>query len=891
MATDRRELGRAPQAQDQPSGIPAFWARSAEEVLADLHASPDGLSSAEAAGRLGQYGANRLAPARRGGAGHLLLRQFTQPLVLILIAATVLSMVLGDRVDAMIILAIIVLSGLLGFWQERGAAVAVARLLDRVKVEVEVRRDGRAVSISPEDVVPGDILVLNAGDLIPCDSRVLRAESLQTDEAALTGETFPVSKSPQPVAADTELSERDDVLFQGSHVVSGRGEAVAVVTGAATELGQVSQELEVSRPRTGFEQGSARFGLLLARVTGVLTAVILVVNVALGRPALDAVLFSLALAIGVSPQMLPAIVAVSLSSGARRLARAKVIVRRLDAIEDLGSMNVLCTDKTGTLTQGAIDLRAAVDSTGRPSALVLARAVTNAGLQTGYVNPLDTAVLARESVDPGWRAIDEVPFDFTRKRLSVLAEGPDGRRLLICKGAYASVVAQCATTATPDGSAPPPGWREGLDSRFGELSSDGSRVLAVAERELSGAQSVTAEQERDLTFLGFLVFSDPPKPGLARTVAELGGLGIRLCMLTGDNHVTARHVAGVLGLDTTAVLTGAEVEALSDADLVLAARRVCVFAETTPLHKERVIEALRSGGAVVGYLGDGINDAAPLHLADVGISVDTAVDVAKSAAAVVLLEKDLEVIVQGVRLGRETFANTLKYVFTTISANFGNTLSMAAASAFLDFLPLLPRQILLLNFLSDLPSTTIAADSVDPEQVAEPRRWDLRYVRDFMVVFGLLSTGFDLLTFAMLLQVFHADAALFRTAWFVESALTELAVLFVLRTRRPVYRSRPGRLLLVSSVAVAAVTVALPFLPHLGGAFALIPLPGTVVAALVAVTLCYVLAAEITKRRFFRAVHETAPQEWPAEFPDAARQQRRLARLAHEHGRPAGRSS
>ena len=889
MITPPRIRAPAAVAPPVPAGT-AFWAVPADALLQGLDTRRDGLSSAEAARRLLLYGPNRLAPPVRGGAGRLLLRQFTQPLVLILFVAIALAMVLGDPVDAAIILAIVVLSGLLGFWQERGASVAVARLLDRVQVEVEVRRDGMPVSLRPEGLVPGDVLLFNAGDVVPCDCRVLSAEALQADEAALTGETFPVTKSPEAVLASAAPAQRKSALFQGSHVVSGRAEAVAVVTGARTELGMVSEQLGETRPRTSFEQGSVRFGLLLARVTALLTAAILVVNVALGRPWLEAVLFSLALAVGVTPQMLPAIVAVSLSTGARRLAAAKVIVRRSDAIEDLGAMDVLCTDKTGTLTEGAIELHSAVDPAGCASEEVLFLAAANAALQTGYANPLDDSILARQPAPAGWTAIDEVPFDFIRKRLSVLVERPDAsgehRRFLVCKGAYASVLPVCTTMTTAHGiQALSEEHRAALERQFSQLGEQGFRVLAVADRDLPSTEHVSTADETELTFRGFLAFTDPPKPGLDATIAELTGLGIRLCMLTGDNHLAARHVAGVLGLPTDHVLTGADVEALSDADLALAARSVSVFSETTPLHKERVIEALRSGGAVVGYLGDGINDAASLHLADVGISVDTAVDVAKSAAAVVLLDKSLEVVVDGVRLGRQTFANTLKYVFTTVSANFGNTLSMAAASAFLPFLPLLPRQILLLNFLSDLPSTTIAGDRVDPEQVAEPRRWDMRYVRDFMVVFGLLSSAFDLLTFALLIQVFHAGAPLFRTAWFVGSALTELAVLFVLRTRRRVYRSRPSWWLLITSVLVAGLTAVLPFVPALRDALGLVPLPPEVFAMLLAVTTAYVAAAEVTKGRFFRAVHESLGPQAPAEFPDALRQSRRLERLAHEHGR------
>src|SRR6266545_1549122 len=782
------------------SAIERFWALPAAEVLGQLGCSDAGLPTGEVALRQARYGPNQLAPPRRGGALAQLARRFTDPVVLILLFAAVLAIVLKDLADALIILAIVVLSGLLGFWQEHRAGVALQQLLALVQVGVDVRRGGAEVEIQPAEVVPGDLVVLNAGDLIPCDCRLLRAHDLQVDDSALTGETFPRHKHPDPAPAEAPLAERHSALFLGSHVVSGRGDAVAVATGASTELGRLSRRLDEVAPRTGFEQGIARFGLLLARVTAVLTAAILVVNLLLGRRVVDSLLFSLALAVGLTPQLLPAIVAVSLSTGARRMASRRVIVRRLDAIEDFGAMDVLCTDKTGTLTEGAVRLHAALDLAGGESRLVAERATLIAGLQTGFDNPIDAAILERGHPD-----------------------------------------------------------------------------LGVAERDLPGRDDVGVADERELTFLGFLSFLDPPKADAGRTLGELAAAGVELRMITGDNRLAAAHVAAAVGMDAAGLLSGGEIDRLDDHQLVAAGRGVQVFAEVDPLHKERIIQALRKGGATVGYLGDGINDAGALHLADVGISVDTAVDVAKSAAAIVLLDKDLGVLAEGVRLGRQTFANTLKYVFTTVSANFGNMASMAAASAFLPFLPLLPRQILVLNFLSDIPSTTIATDAVDPEQSQRPQRWDIHFIRDFMVVFGLLSSGFDLLTFAVLLQLFHAGPDLFRTGWFVGSTLTELAVLLVLRTRRPALRSRPGTALLRSSVAVTAVTLALPYLRPLAEPLALVPLPATVVAALVAITLAYVAAAETVKRGFYRAVDR------PARDPAGAHHPRRLARVAREH--------
>ncbi len=849
----------------QAGAPPAYWALPAAEVLRRTGTTEAGLGAEEAARRLDSFGPNRLAPAHRASWLRELAKQFTEPIILILIAASVVSMVLRDVTDAVIILAIVGLSGLLSFWQEHRASLEVQRLLDLVQVHADLRRDGTTVEVALEQVVPGDVVVLKAGDVVPGDCRVLSADALQVDQAALTGETFPVHKHPDPAGADAQLGERHSALFLGSHVVSGRGLAVVVATGSRTELGQLSRRLEQEAPATGFQQGIRQFGMMLARVTGVLAVAIMALNLLLERPFAESLLFSLSLAVGLTPQMLPAIVAVSLSRGARRMAGEQVIVRRLDAIQDFGAMDVLCTDKTGTLTEGAVRLHAAVDPTGAPSPLVQALAAANAGLQTGFTNPIDAAILAAHPLDPAYRAVAELPYDFSRKRLSVLADGPDGRQL-ICKGAYDSVVEVCLTTD-----------RAGLDAHFARLSQEGYRVLGIARRSLPEVEEVTPADEDGLEFLGFLAFADPAKAGAREALGDLRAAGISVRMITGDNRLAAAHIAGEVGMDVGTVLTGRDIDALDPEQLVRRVQEVEVFAEVDPLRKERIISALRDSGATVGYLGDGINDAAALHLADVGISVDTAVDVAKSAAAIVLLDKDLAVLGHGVRLGRQTFANTLKYVFTTVSANFGNVASMVIASAFLPFLPLLPRQLLLLNFLSDIPSTTIAVDNVDAEQLQRPQHWDLRFVRDFMVVFGLLSSLFDLLTFAVLLHVFDADSTLFRSAWFVGSTLTELAVLMVLRTRRPAIRSRPGAGLLWTSVAVAAVTLALPFVPELSRLLGLDALPAKVVAALLLITLGYVLAAEALKRRFFRSAQTPRP-----DVPRPGRE--RLAHVIREHG-------
>lgn len=833
-------------AADAGDGQP-FWSGALTDRLHALAADPAGLTVDEAARRLARDGPNHVEPSHRHRGLRLLVAQFTSPIIIILAAATLVSVVLGDLTDGAIILAIIAASGLLGFWQERGAGQAVDALLAEVRVEVEVLRGGAEVAVPIEDVVVGDVVVLRAGDVVPADGRVVESRSLLVDEAALTGESFPAEKAPGTVAADAALADRTNAVFAGTHVVSGTGTVVVARTGRATEFGALSVELESREVTTRFERGITAFGLLLVRAMVVLVTAIFVVNILLNRPIVESLLFSLALAVGLTPQLLPAIVAVSLSTGARQMAAEQVIVKRLDAIEDFGAMTVLCTDKTGTLTAGAARLDAALDLDGRPSDQVLRWARLNAGLQQGFANPLDDAILqGAEPVDPALR-VDEVPYDFERKRLSVLVAGPTPT--LVTKGAVAEVVGICATAEVGGQVVPVGTVQAGVEERFAELSAEGYRVVALATRARPGATALTVADEADLTLRGLLTFADPPKLGAPEAVRALAELGVSVRLVTGDNHLAARQVAGSVGLDTTQMLTGPGIDGLSDEELQQAVGAARVFAEVEPLHKARIVQALRANGETVGFLGDGINDTAALHAADVGISVDTAVDVAKQTAAIVLLDKSLDVVVDGVRLGRRTFANTLKYVRVTTSANFGNMLSMAAAAAFLPFLPLLPRQILLLNFLSDIPGTTIAADEVDPEQLQSPRSWDIDDIRRFMIVFGLISSAFDVLTFVTLRAGFGAHQDLFRSGWFVESTATELAVMLVLRTRRPFWRSRPGRALLGTSIAVAAITIALPYSP-LAGSLGLVGLPGGVLAALVGLTVLYVVTSEATKRRF-----------------------------------------
>jgi Mg2+-importing ATPase len=564
------------------------------------------------------------------------------------------------------------------------------------------------------------------------------------------------------------------------------------------------------------------------------------------------------LAVGLTPQLLPAIVTISLSAGARLMAAKQVIVKRLDAIEDFGAMTVLCTDKTGTMTAGSIELHEAIDLDGHPSDDVRRLAFINASLQVGFSNPIDAAIVAAGGVDAtGIRALAEVPYDFNRRRLSVLVDDGSARRL-VTKGALADVLAVCTMVRSGDGAATPlDPVRPAIQARFESLSGEGYRVLGVATRDMPTATAVSAADEAGLTLAGLLTFLDPPKADVAETIRDLAASGISVRMITGDNRLVAAHVARLVGLDASTVLVGPDIDAASDTDLATKVVDVAVFAEIQPIEKERIIRAFRAAGRVVGYLGDGINDAPALHAADVGISVDTAVDVAKESAAIVLLDKSLRVLLDGVHEGRRTFANTMKYVRVNTSASFGNVLSMAIASVVLPFLPLLPAQILLINFLTDLPATTIATDSVDPEQTATPRAWNIRFVRDFMVVFGVISTVFDVLTFMTLRLGFNAGEPLFQSGWFVESVATELAVLFVLRTRRPFFRSSPSRLLVLASIALGLVTLAIPYSP-VAGLLGLVAVPLTLLLALLGITFLYVVVTDLAKSRFYRGVRADA---------------------------------
>jgi Mg2+-importing ATPase len=800
----------------------------------------EGLSSSEALARLRTTGPNEPAPTPRRLGVAAVLGFLTNPLAAILLVACAVSAVLGDAVNATLIMLMVALGVGLDFVLTHRSQRAAERLREEVAPRATALRDGEWVEVLRRDLVPGDVVRLCAGDRIPADARLVECRDLHVHEAALTGESMPVEK---------EASGGSDRIFLGTSVVSGTGVAVVTATGRATAFGDIAARLSARPPQTEFERGLAAFAALIMKTVVFLVLFVVVAGVLMHRPPLQSLLFAVALAVGLTPEFLPVIVTVTLAQGAVRMARRRVIVKHLAAIEDFGSMNVLCSDKTGTLTTGEMRLDAALDFVGRPSSDVITMASLNATFQTGIRSPLDTAIVACATpLTRQWRKIDEIPFDFERRRLSVVVDGPGGRRL-VTKGAPEAIVDLCVSCQV-DGALKPLEKAERATCRatYEALGARGARVLAVAERSLPEQARYTAADECGLTLVGFLAFSDPPMPGVADAIAALRRDGVAVKILTGDSELVARHVGGQVGLDVGHIVLGADVERMSDAALAVMAEKVTVFARVSPGQKSRIIHALHSRGHVVGFLGDGINDAPSLHLADVGISVAGAVDVAKDAADIILRERSLDVLHQGILEGRRAFANVMKYLLMGTSSNFGNMVSMAAAALFLPFLPMLPTQILLNNFLYDLAQVTIPTDHVDDAMVQRPRRWNIAVIRNFMILIGPISSVYDFLTFGVLLGVFRAGEAAFHTGWFVESLATQVLVIFVIRTAGNPLASRPSVALAGTTLAVVVVGALLPFTPF-AEMLGFVPLPTGFFLFVAAATLTYLVLVEVVKRR------------------------------------------
>jgi Mg2+-importing ATPase len=850
---------------DHVTDVP-YWNREVAGLSAALGSDSGGLSSENAAERLRQVGPNSMEDESHLSALRILLQQFESPLVIILIFAAVISLALGDRLDASIILAIVLGSSLLGFFQEYRASAAVEELKRRLQLTCRVVRDGREQTVPASTIVPGDVIVLSAGNLIPADGLLIEATDLMVNEASLTGESFPVDKQPGIVPAETPLAGRTNAVYLGASVQSGKAKMLAVETGRRTAFGAISARLKARPPETDFERGIRQFGYLLVRVMFVVVLFVLTVNLLLGRPKIDSLLFAVALAVGLTPELLPAIINVTLSAGARGMAKQGVIVRRLNSIENLGSMDIFCTDKTGTLTEGVIVLQDATDADGRTSPEIRQLAFLNAAFESGISNPLDAALVAAGKTaglaTSGYRKIDEIPYDFQSKRLTIVLakDGDTAQHLIVTKGAFANVLALCSSVDRDGVNVPlTADQRERLEAFYQTKGEAGFRVLAVATRKIPAQDRYAHNDEGGLAFAGFLVFFDPPKKDAQKTLRDLANLGIHVKVISGDNrHVTA-HLAEAVGLNPKSILTSEQLAKLSDEALSQVAPRTDLFVEVDPQQKERIVRALQRTGHAVGYLGDGINDAPALHAADVGISVDEAVDVARESADIILLKPDLDVLRQGVEDGRRTFANTLKYINITNSASFGNMISMALGTPLLPFLPMTAKQILLENFLSDLPSITISTDNVDAETVQSPERWDIKDVKRFMIVFGLISSLFDLLTFAILLRVFHSGAAVFQTTWFVISLLTEVAVVLVLRTRGPSLRSKPSRMLLWSSIIMGVLALAIPYLGRLASAFGFVPLSALQMVTVLVITAGYIAATEGAKAWYYRTPKASQP--------------------------------
>jgi Mg2+-importing ATPase len=836
-----------------------YWSRPAEDLLRELGSSPAGLSAAEADLRLRRDGPNAVREEAGLSTAGLLLRQFQSPLVLILIFAGLIAGALREWIDASIILVMVLGSTLLGFVQEHRASRAVAELRRRLALTARVRRDGRVETVPFSSLVRGDIVLLAAGAVAPADAVVLTATDLLVSEALLTGESFPVEKKPGACPATAALSGRINCVFLGTSVRSGTAEVLVVATGRRTAFGEIAERLKQKPTESDFARNVRRFGYLLIRVMVGIVLFVLIVNQLLDRPFIESLLFAVALGLGMSPELLPAIISVTLSAGATRLARKGVIVRQLEAIENLGGMTVFCTDKTGTLTAGRIEMVDALDAAGRPSEVVRRLGFLNAAFETGIENPLDQAILeqgrAAALTTGGSRKVDEIPYDFTRKRLSIVYAPDDdpSTRVMVTKGAFDSVLPLCVSVAEGGGERPlDPAATAEVRAFYKARSQQGLRLLAVATRRLPTRADYTIEDEAGMRLEGFLVFLDPPKAEAAPAIAHLQAMGVAVKVISGDNRYVLRHVAEAVGIHDAELMTGAQLARLKDEALWNRAERTSLFAEIDPQQKERIVRALQRRGHCVGYLGDGVNDAPALYAADVGISVDQAVDVARESADVVLLRRDLDVLRLGVEGGRRTFANTLKYIRITTSANFGNMVSMALAAPFLPFLPMAAKQILLNNFLSDLPAMAISSDAVDRERLIQPLRFDIGDLQRFMVVFGLVSSAFDLAAFVLLLYAFKASEPVFQTAWFILSLLTELAVVASLRAEGPAWRSRPSLLLVSISLAVGVLALCLPFVPALAGMFGLTPLKGMLLGVMAALVLGYLAATEAIKLWFFR---------------------------------------
>jgi len=823
---------------------------------APIDLKAQGLSSLEAQSRFNQYGPNVFIDKHEKSLFLQYLDRFKNPLVIILLVASGVSGFTGELTNFLIISCIILLSVTLDFFQEFRANKAAEKLKQSVSIKTSVWRDGARLEIAVSEVVPGDVAILSAGDLIPADGLVLEARDFFVKQALLTGESYPVEKRAGALPATaTEIQDATNAVFMGTSVIGGSARMLVVKTGTDTAIGKIADT--VSRPSkpTSFDIGVRHFGILIMRLTVLMVMFVLLVNTFSHKPLLESFLFAVALAVGLTPELLPMVISVTLARGALRMAKKSMIVKRLSAIQDLGSMDVLCTDKTGTLTEAKISLERHVDASGKPSERVLEFAYLNSFFETGLKSPLDEAILEHEHIDTGlWKKIDEVPFDFERRRVSVLIDNGT-KRYLVVKGAPDEIVGLCTHYELNDAEMNTAIDQSNLASiheQCSNLEANGFRVLGIAWREVpEDHPHAVVSDEDDLVFAGFAAFLDPPKESAAAALKKLGDLGVAIKIVTGDSDLVTKHVCTELKLPINGILTGKEISELDDYALQSRVETTNLFCRVNPTQKNRVILALKARGHVVGYMGDGINDAPSLHSADVGLSVDSAVDVAKEAADMILLERDLNVLHEGVLEGRRTFGNIMKYIMMGTSSNFGNMFSMAGASLFLPFLPMLPTQILLNNILYDVSEIPIPLDEVDQEEILKPRILDLNFIRNFMLIIGPISSLFDFLTFYVMLSLLHADEKLFQTGWFVESLCTQVLVIFIIRTRGNPLKSRANPILTISSIAIVCLATLFPLTP-LANHFGFVPPPAKFYLILGAMVITYLIIVEFAKQAFYR---------------------------------------
>jgi P-type Mg2+ transporter len=827
-----------------------------QKLFEQFRSSEKGLTSTEAEKLLGRYGPNDTSGLKHSSGVIQFLRLFLNPLVAILLIAAVISALLGDPVNASIIVIIVLFSNILNFVQTYQSQQLVEKLRANVAPTATVLRDGTWSEMPRRNLVPGDLIRLAAGDLVPADARLVQATDLHVQQAALTGESLPVDKHADDLHAPGEsFTDAHNCIFLGTSVVSGTGTALTIATGRETAFGDIAVRLASRAPETEFQRGIKGFGQLIMQTVFFLVLFIVLVGV-IGRHQLfETLLFAIALAVGLTPEFLPMITTVTLGRGAARMAKQKVIVKHLEAIQNFGSIDTLCSDKTGTLTSGETRLEGHLDLLGQASEQVLLFGYLNSTYQTGIKSPLDEAILRSGSVDVStYHKLGEVPFDFERRCLSVIVRH-ENQNLLISKGAPENILSHCSTYESQGEHKPMESvsdeTQESYVQRYRDLSMQGYRVLAVAYRVLPQQTAYSKKDEQELTLCGFLTFADPPKADVAEVLQALKKDGVQVKIVTGDNELVTQHVCEQVGLASKRIVLGNELEHMTDAALAQVVEEVNVFARVSPAQKNRIILALKSRKHVVGYIGDGINDAPSLHAADVGISVSTGVDVAKDAADIILLEQSLQVLHHGILEGRKAFGNVIKYLLMGTSSNFGNMFSMAGAYIFLPFLPMLPAQILLNNFLYNVSQVTIPTDNVDASYFKKPQHWDISLLRNFMLIIGPISSIFDFLTFFLLLQVFHANQVLFHTGWFVESLATQTLVLFVIRTAGNPLRSRPSRPLTITTLVIVALGILLPYTP-LAGLLGFEPLPVLYFPFLAGMTVVYLFLVELVKRRLMR---------------------------------------